>query len=105
MRGGTALALLGACAALFGASFAAAELTGDDEPERAKPAQPAAPAETPPAPPAGRTLALADAAGLPSLRERPKPQPTPSPAQAAPSPSPAPASPAPEPEPVSSSAP
>jgi hypothetical protein len=68
MSVGPALALVGACAALFGASFAAAELTGDDQPERARPTPPPAPAEAPPERPAGKTLALSGAASLPGLR-------------------------------------
>ena len=69
MRIGTALALGGACASLFGASYLAADLTGEEE----EPANRAAPA-TAPAPAAqGRALALEQAIGLPDLRKPPKP--------------------------------
>jgi outer membrane biosynthesis protein TonB len=62
------LALAGACAVLFGASFAAAALTGDDEPEKAGPALSA---DTP----SGRSLDLGGVARLPDLREQPSPEP------------------------------
>jgi hypothetical protein len=61
-------ALAGACAVVFGASFAAAALTGDDEPERAGPALSA---DTP----SGRSLDLGAVARLPDLREQPSPEP------------------------------
>jgi hypothetical protein len=65
-------AVVGACAVLFGASFAAAALTGDDEPEKAGPALsgPSA-ADTP----SGRSLDLGGVARLPGLREQPSPEP------------------------------
>jgi outer membrane biosynthesis protein TonB len=61
-------ALAGACAVVFGASFAAAALTGDDEPEKAGPA---VAADTP----SGRSLDLGGVARLPGLREQPSPEP------------------------------
>jgi outer membrane biosynthesis protein TonB len=92
-------ALAGACAVLFGASFAAAALTGDDEPEKTGPALSA---DTP----SGRSLDLGGVARLPGLREQPSPKPAvPRPVSAAsahlPEPAsssePEPAAPAPEP--------
>lgn len=103
MRIDLAFALVGACAALFGASFATAELSGDDKPEKARPTPSARPAVAPPPTASGRTLALAEVARLPSLRERPRSKPRRRPVPATPAPAPAPA--APEPEPVSNSAP
>jgi phospholipase C len=98
---GPALALVGACAALFGALFAAPELTRDDGPDTANPAPSAPPTETPPAPSAGGPRPLAGAARLPHLRERPR-------AKSRRRPKPPPRSPAPaaqEPQPVSNPAP
>jgi hypothetical protein len=112
MRIVLAFALVGACGALFVVSFATAELTSEDEPEKAKPTPSARPAVAPPPAAFGRTLGLAAVARLPSLRERPRlkprrtsapatPGPTPAPAASEPeavfNPAPAPAAPAPEP--------
>jgi hypothetical protein len=65
-------ALAGACAVLFGASFAAATLTGGDEPEKAGPALSAPSAADIPS---GRSLDLGGAARLPGLREQPSLEP------------------------------
>jgi hypothetical protein len=102
MRPGAAIALVGSCAVLFGASYAAAELTQDDDPEEPRTTQP----PTEPAANPGRSLAFDGAERLPGLRERPrpKPEPRPAPAPLAPAPAtpaPAPATPAPQPQPVS----
>ena len=70
-------ALAGACAALFGASFAAAELTGDDERGQAGPAPSATSAAGTPSTPSGGSLALRGAVPLPGLREQPSPTPEP----------------------------
>jgi hypothetical protein len=92
-------ALAGACAVLFGASFAAAALTGDDEREQAGPAPSATSAAVTPSTPSGGSLALPGAVPLPGLREQPLATPEPA------GPGPAPAAAASEPEPVSSSEP
>jgi outer membrane biosynthesis protein TonB len=99
-------ALAGACAVLFGASFAAATLTGGDEPEKAGPALSAPSAADIPS---GRSLDLGGAARLPGLREQPSLEPAvPRPVSAASAHVPEPASSsepepaAPPPEPVSS---
>jgi hypothetical protein len=102
MNLGPALAVGGACAVLFGASYAAADLTGnkDDGGEAKQPAPPAAPANA-----AGKSLALTSAPDVPGLKEPPPPpKPEPKPAPAAPSPGPAPA-PAPQPQVVSDPSP
>jgi hypothetical protein len=97
MNLGPALAVGGACAVLFGASYAAADLTGnkDDGGEAKQPAPPATPANA-----AGKSLALNTPADLPDLKDPPPPpKPEPKPAPAAPSPAPAPAAEAPGPAP------
>jgi hypothetical protein len=79
MNAGPAIALAGACAVLFGASYAGAELTdGGTDADRAQPAAPT------PAPtgPIGETLALTGADRLPDLRRRPRPKPKPAAAEA-----------------------
>ena len=107
MRTGPTLALAGACATLFGASFLAADVMGKDE----KASAPAPLVQKPKVQqveaPEGRALSLARADGLPALRKPPKPKPKPEPT---PSPPPAPSTdfadattaeePAPAPEPV-----
>ena len=96
-RGFAALAV--GCVALFGASFAAAQVTGDQPTEKTRsvPATPAAPGPTPAN--GGRTLALAPAPGLPELTRKPRPRPKPAPAVAiVPTSAPA-AAPAPSPPP------
>jgi hypothetical protein len=99
-------ALAGACAALFSASFAAAELTGDDERRQAGPAPSATSAAGTPSTPSGGSLALRGAVPLPDLREQPLPTPEPAgpdPEPAAAAHEPGPAEPAPvaqAPEPV-----
>jgi outer membrane biosynthesis protein TonB len=73
------IALLLACLAVFGASFAAGRLVNSEEESavaRPAPSQPSAPE------PVSRTLALDSAPGLPGLREKPKPKPKPKPAPA-----------------------
>jgi hypothetical protein len=70
-------ALAGACAVLFGASFAAAELTGDDEREETERAPSATSAAVTPSTPSGGSLALRGAVPLPGLREQPLPTPEP----------------------------
>lgn len=77
MKAGPGFALLAACGALFGASFAAAELTEDEKPERAQPTAAPLPEPVVPDAPNGRSLALSRAAGLPELRKRPRPKPEP----------------------------
>jgi hypothetical protein len=66
-----AIAVVAACATLFGASYAGARLTGDDG---GKSAQSTTPAQQPAPAPQGRSLKLAGAAGLPGLRKPPKPK-------------------------------
>lgn len=109
MRTGPTLALAGACATLFGASFLAADVMGKDE----KASAPAPLVQKPKVQqveaPEGRALSLARADGLPALRKPPKPKPKPKP-EPTPSPAPAPSTdfadattaeePAPAPEPV-----
>jgi hypothetical protein len=91
-----ALALVAACAVLFGASFAGARLTSDGD------SGPAEPAGTPaPTAPAGRELALSRSATLPALRKPPRPAPRPVSSLPAPGPAPAPLSPSPSPQRVS----
>ena len=103
MNLGPALAVGGACAVLFGASYAAADLTGTKDDGGSEAKQPAPP--TTPANAAGKRLALNGAAELPGLKEPPpppKPEPKPSPAASSPAPAPAPA---PQPQVVSDPAP
>jgi outer membrane biosynthesis protein TonB len=93
MRGiGPALALMAACALLFGGSFTAARLARDDDRARVAPSREAPPAVLP-----DTELALGPAApDLPGLRRATRPKQ----AATAPTPSaPAPASPAPRSEP------
>jgi hypothetical protein len=84
MRNGAAIAVAGACATLFGASFIAANVTADEE----KAPAPAPVVQKPKAEvveaPEGRALSLTRASGLPDLRRPPKPKPPP------PAPAPAP---------------
>jgi hypothetical protein len=84
MRNGAAIAVAGACATLFGASFLAANVTADEE----KAPAPAPVVQKPKAEvveaPEGRALSLTRASGLPALRRPPKPKPPP------PAPAPAP---------------
>jgi hypothetical protein len=91
------LAVVTACAVLFGASYAAARLTNDGDVGRAQPS------ETAPAPtaPAGRELALSRSATLPALRKPPKPAPRPVSSVPDQGPAPAPLSPSPSPQRVS----
>jgi translation initiation factor IF-2 len=106
------LGLLLACIAVFGCSFGAARLAGEEEePVRARSAPPPA---TRTAQPSLQTLALDAAPALPGLRERPRPRRKPastaaaapvSPAAPAPAYTPAPSTggaptPAPEPAPA-----
>jgi hypothetical protein len=91
-----ALALVAACAVLFGASYAGAQLTQEGD---AREAQPATPAPAPSAP-TGRELALSRSAGLPTLRKVPKREPRPAPAAPGAAPAPAPLRPSPAPRPV-----
>jgi hypothetical protein len=103
MRPGAALALVGSCAVLFGASYAAAELTNGEDPQGPR-ARPSAPEPTEKR---GRALAFDGAERLPGLRERPRPKPEPraAPAPVVPAPAPAPAPiPEPQPQPVSGGA-
>jgi hypothetical protein len=70
------LPVVAACAALFGASFAAGNAILDDEDSpTARPARSSPPAETAPPPDARSRLALelGRAAGLPGLRTSPRP--------------------------------
>lgn len=82
MRSGAAIAVAGACATLFGASFLAANVTADEE----KAPTPAPVVQKPKAQPVeapeGRALSLTRASGLPALRRPPKPKPPPPPAPA-----------------------
>jgi peptidoglycan DL-endopeptidase CwlO len=82
MRTGAVIAVAGACATLFGASFLAANVTADEE----KAPTPAAVVQEPKAEvaeaPEGRALSLTRASGLPALRRPPKPKPPPAPAPA-----------------------
>jgi hypothetical protein len=90
------LAVVAACGVLFGASYAGARLTHDDDVKRAQPARPApAPSE-----PAARELALGRSAELPALRKPPKREPRPGPATAGAGSAPAPVQAAPAPRPV-----
>jgi hypothetical protein len=77
MRSGAAIAVAGACATLFGASFLAANVTADEE----KAPTPAPVVQKPKAQPVeapeGRALSLTRASGLPALRRPPKPKPPP----------------------------
>jgi outer membrane biosynthesis protein TonB len=103
---GPALAVGGACAVLFGASYAAADLTRSKDDGGGSEAKQPAPS-TPPASAAGKRLALNGAPDLPGLKKPPpppKPEPKPAPAASSPAPAPAPA-PAPEPQVVSEPAP
>jgi hypothetical protein len=88
MSARAAIAVVAACATLFGASYAGAKLTGDDG---GTSAQSTTPAQQPAPAPQGRSLKLAGVAGLPGLRKPPKPEPetTAAPAVAA-APAPAP---------------
>jgi hypothetical protein len=107
MNLGPALAVGGACAVLFGASYAAADLTGSKDDGGGGEAKQPAPSTTP-ATPSGKSLALNGAVDLPGLKEPPpppKPEPKPAPAASSPAPAPAPAAPAPAPENVSTPAP
>jgi hypothetical protein len=71
VRRGAVITVVGACAFLFGASFAAARLTADDgTPKVERP-----PAAVPVVAPEGRSLALDGTSQLPSLRANPKPKP------------------------------
>jgi DNA polymerase III subunit gamma/tau len=84
MRSGAAIAVAGACATLFGASFLVANVTADEEkastpdPVVQKPKAEVAEA------PEGRALSLTRASGLPALRRPPKPKPKPPPPAPAP---------------------
>ena len=84
MRSGAAIAVAGACATLFGASFLAANVTADEE----KAPTPAPVVQKPKAEvaeaPEGRALSLTRASGLPALRRPPKPKPAPAPPPAPP---------------------
>ena len=84
MRSGAAIAVAGACATLFGASFLAANVTADEE----KAPTPAPVVQKPKAEvaeaPEGRALSLTRASGLPALRRPPKPKPKPPPPAPAP---------------------
>ena len=86
MRSGAAIAVAGACATLFGASFLVANVTADEE----KAPTPAPVVQKPKAQPAeapeGRALSLTRASGLPALRRPPKPKPKPKPPPPAPAP-------------------
>ena len=95
MNAGPVLAVVGACGVLFGASYAAADLTSDDDGERAQDRSAVQPMNTP----VGRALGLEGAPRLPDLgrRSRPKAEPELAPApQVASAPS-APVSPQPPP--------
>ena len=77
MRSGAAIAVAGACATLFGASFLAANVTADEEKApAAAPVVQKPKAEVVEAP-EGRALSLTRASGLPGLRRPPKPKPPP----------------------------
>lgn len=72
MKARSLLALVVACAAVFGASFGGARVAReDDEGARARPVSPQA---TPPARPALQRPGLDAAPGLPPLRERRRPK-------------------------------
>jgi hypothetical protein len=77
MRTGPALAVAGACVALFGASFLAATATGEDEKASDPAPQVRQPKAQPVEAPEGRALSLTRASGLPALRQPPKPKPPP----------------------------
>jgi hypothetical protein len=79
MSARAAIAVVAACATLFGASYAGAKLTGDDG---GGSAQSTTPVQQPTPAPQGRSLKLAGAAGLPGLRKPPKPKPEPATASA-----------------------
>jgi outer membrane biosynthesis protein TonB len=105
---GPAIAVGGACAVLFGASFVAADLTGQKDGGGSEAKQPAAPAV--PANQSGKSLALnGEVDDLPGLKKKPpppKPEPKREPAAASPGPAPSPApAPTPATENVSSSPP
>jgi len=100
---GPALALLAACAVLFGGSFTAARLARDDDRQRAVPAREAPPAVLP-----DTELALGPSApDLPGLRRETRGQAAePSPSASAPAPAaPAPAPSKPSPQAVSNPSP
>jgi hypothetical protein len=103
MRGiGPALALMAACAVLFGGSFTTARLARDDDRDRVAPSREAPPAVVP-----DTELALGPSApDLPDLRRQPRPkQAAPAPSSPAPS-APAPAAPvSPAPQPVNNPSP
>jgi hypothetical protein len=88
MSAKAAIAVVAACATLFGASYAGAKLTGDDGGGTS--AQSTTPAQQPAPTPQGRSLKLAGAVGLPGLRKPPKPKPEPAAAPAAVAAAPAP---------------
>lgn len=75
MNAGPVLAVVGACAVLFGASYAAAELTSEDDGVRAQPRPAVQPSDTS----VGRTLALGGVERLPDLGRPPRPKPKPKP--------------------------
>ena len=77
MRSGAAIAVAGACATLFGASFLAANVTADDEKAPAPAPVVQKPTAQPAEAPEGRALSLTRASGLPALRRPPKPKPPP----------------------------
>ena len=81
MRSGAAIAVAGACATLFGASFLAANVTADEEKAPARPGC-AKPKCQPVEAPEGHALSLTRASGLPAPRRPPKPNRAPPPAPA-----------------------
>lgn len=103
MNAGPAFAVVGACAVLFGASYAAAELTDEADGQQAQPAPAAPPSHTS----SGKRLALNGVERLPDLGEKPRPKPnpkpTPTPTAAAVAAAPAAPAPAAAPTPVSDS--
>jgi hypothetical protein len=76
MNAGPILAVVGACAVLFAAFYAAAELISADDGVRVQ----ARSALPPMNPPVGRTLALEGVPRLPDLGRPPRPKPEPEPA-------------------------
>lgn len=99
MRTGAAVAVAGACATLFGASFLAANVTAGEE--KASPPDPVVqePKAQQVEAPEGRALTLTRTSGLPALRRPPKPKPPP------PAPAPAPEAEVPEESTVEEEAP
>jgi hypothetical protein len=97
MSARAAIAVVAACATLFGAFYVGAKLTGDGGRGSS---QSTTPAKQPAPAPEGRSLKLAGAAGLPGLRKAHKPKaeaPSLAASAAVSAPAPAPRSPAPAP--------